>query len=124
MRLSKRTFFFLILATLMLLFYVHFQTGVFRVSYSIEKQEREIAKLNEAYKIAKFRVARLRSPRVLSERMKKFSLDLTSPKDQEFIRVLKPKAVTTRVEAGWHGPFQTLAWLNLIKEAQAKSSKD
>ena len=124
MRLSKRTFFFLILGTFVLLFYVHVQTAIFQISYSIEKKEREIAELSEDYKIAKFRVARLRSPHVLSERMKKLSLDLTTPRDQELIRVVRTKVVTPRIETSWYGPFRNLAWLNPIKEAQAKSPKD
>lgn len=124
MRLSRRIFSLLILSTFLLLFYVHIQTTIYQVSYSIEKKEREIAQLSENYKIAKFRAARLRSPRVLSERMKKLSLDLAAPKDQELIRVIKTKVVTPEVETGWYGPFRNLAWLNPIKEAQAKSSKD
>ncbi len=120
---SKRIFSFLILGTLLLLLYVHEQIVIFQVSYSIEKKERQVARLSEDYKIAKFRAARLRSPDVLNKRMKELSLDLTSPKDREVIKITKPQIVseqTTKTTAP--APFQFQSWLHLIKEAQAKTS--
>ena len=119
---SKRTFSFLIAGTMLLLFYVHEQIAIFQVSYSIEKKEREVARLSEEYKIARFRIARLRSPDVLSKRMKETSLDLTTPKDQEVIKILKPKIVSEESKTTLPAPFQFQSWLHLIKEAQAKTS--
>ena len=120
---SKRTFSFLIVGTVLLLFYVHEQVAMFQVSYSIEKKERQVARLSEEYKTAKFRVARLRSPDVLSKRMKKLSLDLTAPKDREVIKITKPKIVSEQTtKATVPAPFQFQSWLHLIKEAQAKTS--
>ena len=120
---SKRTFSFLILGTFLLLSYVHEQIAIFQVSYSIEKEERQVARLSEEYKTAKFRVARLRSPDVLNKRMKKLSLDLTTPKDRKVIKVIKPQTISEQTaKATLPAPFQFQSWLHLIKEAQAKTS--
>ncbi|MBI4394991.1 MAG: hypothetical protein HY583_02225 [Candidatus Omnitrophica bacterium] len=120
---SKCTYTFLIFGTLALLLYVHEQTAIFQVSYSIEKKEREIARLSEQYKTCKFKVARLRSPHVLSERMKKLSLNLTTPKDQKIIRVLKMKTLPLEPQVRWPAPLQFLSLIHFVKEAQAKTSK-
>lgn len=120
MELSKRTFGFLILVTFALLLYVHQQISIFRVSYSIQKKEAEFAKLSEDYKLTKFKVARLRSPHVLNQRMKQLSLDLTTPTEQEIIRVLKPKLAPEETKMSWPDPIQFLSWFHFMKEAQAK----
>ncbi len=123
MELSKRTFTLLILGTLFLLLYVHEQTSIFQVSYSIERKEREVARLSEDYKTAKFYLARLRSPHILSQRMKELSFTLTIPKDQEMVKILKPKSLPVQREVTWPAPFQFLSLLHFVKEAQAKTSK-
>ena len=122
---SKRAVTILILGTLLLLLYVHEQIVVFQVSYSIEKKEREVARLSENYKTAKFNLARLRSPQALNERMKKMSLDLTMPTDQEIVKILKPKStglpsMKTTFE---QQPFRFLSFGHFIKEAQAKDTQ-
>ncbi len=122
MELSKRTFSFFILITFALLLYVHQQISIFQVSYSIQKKEHEAANLSEAYKMAKFRVARLRSPNALNHRMKELSLDLTTPTEQEIIHVLKPKIVPQETKTSWSDPVQFLSWFHFIKEAQAKTA--
>ena len=125
MNISKRTFTLLAVGTLALLFYVHEQIAIFQVSYSIGKKEREIAHLSENYKTAKFRVARLRSPHVLSERMKKLSLNLTTPQNQEVIHILKLKPeMPEPKEPQWSAPLQALSLLHVIREAQAKTSRE
>ena len=115
----------LILGTLLLLVYVHEQVAIFQVSYSIEKKEREVARLSEEYKTAKFDLARLRSPQALSRRMKEMSLDLTTPKDQEVVKILKPKsAVLTQSSAGFEQPpFRFLSLVHFVREAQAKDTQ-
>ena len=92
MNLSRRTFILMGFVTLLLLFYVHEQVSIFQVSYAIEKKEREVARLSEAYKREKFDLARLRSPHVLSQRIKKLSLALSLPEEQEVVRILRSKA--------------------------------
>ena len=124
MELSRKVLRNLVLSTFLLLFYVHEQVSVLQVSYSIEKKERELARLNEAYKIAKFNVLRLRSPQVLNQRMKQLSLDLTVPTDQKVIKVLKPQSIPVEEPVSWRAPIQFMSWLHMIKEAQAKTFGD
>jgi hypothetical protein len=54
--------------------------------------------------------------------MKQLSLDLTTPTEQEIIRVLKPKIVPQENKMTWSDPVQFLSWLHFIKEAQAKTA--
>lgn len=124
--LSKKTFSALILGTLALLFYVHQRVSVFQLSYDIEKKERQIARLSEDYKRAKFGLAQLRSPHALSERLKGSSLDLVMPTDQEIIRILKIEPIIQKTETRWPVLFQFGSLLHFVKEAQAKtfSSKE
>lgn len=112
----------MVLITLALLIYVHQQTLVFQTSYSIEKKERQVARLSEDYKNAKFSVARLRSPHALNERMKKLSLDLIAPKDHQIIRLVKPKEVPAPTKMGWSAPVQFMSWLHFVREAHAKTT--
>ena len=112
---NKRIFSLLTIVTLALLLYVHEQISLFRVSYSIQAKERQV------YKLAKFRVARLRSPQVLSQRMKQLSLNLTTPTEQEVIRILRPQMVSQEQTMKWPDPIHFLSWLHFIKEAQAKT---
>ncbi|MBI1977835.1 MAG: hypothetical protein HYS55_03685 [Candidatus Omnitrophica bacterium] len=125
MEISKRTFIYLVIATIALLLYVHEQVSIYQVSYDIGKKERELARLTEEYKTFKFRVARLRSPHVLSERMKRASLDLAIPEDQEVIRILKLRVAAPETREGkWSAPFQFLSLLHFVREAQAKTARD
>jgi hypothetical protein len=126
LELSKRTFGVLIVGTLALLLYVHQQVSIFQFSYDIEKKERQIARLSEDYKRAKFALDRLRSPHALNERLKASSLELITPRDQEVIRILKLQPIIEKTEsAAWSG-FQFGSLLHFVKEAQAKtfSSKE
>jgi hypothetical protein len=117
----KRTFLAAVLITLSLLAYVHQQTAILRISYSIGTKERELARLSEEYKQAKFRLSSLKSPQALSRRLAHTPLKLTSPKAREIIRVLKPIPAAPEVEAPvWFLRSPLLFWLNPIREAQAR----
>ena len=122
MELTKRTFSWFIFVTFALLLYVHQQVSIFQVSYTIQKKEQDAARLNEEYKLAKFRVDRLRSPHILNQRMKQLSLELTTPTEQEIVHVLKPKIELQANKVSWTDPFQFMSWFHFIKEAQAKTS--
>lgn len=108
--------------TLALLLYVHQQVSIYHISYNIQKKEQETAHLSEEYKMAKFRVDRLRSPHILNQRMKQYSLELTTPTEQEIIHVLRSKMVVQESKVSWPNPVQFLSWFHFIKEAQAKTS--
>lgn len=122
MNLSRRAFTCFVVGILLLLLYVHEQVSNLQVSYSIEKKEREMARLSEHYKIAKFRVARLRSPNVLNQRMKELSLDLTIPTDQEVVKVLRLRTISADSKLSRPAPFRFASWLHVMREAQAKTS--
>ncbi len=109
--------------TLMLLAYVHEQTSIYRVSYAIQAKNRELGRLKEDHKLAKFALTQLRSPTTLSRRAREASLDLTVPKDHQVVRVLKTRVATAQVESGGFDRFLPMNWLRFMKEAQAKTSK-
>ena len=116
----KRIMGFLITGTLLLLLYVHQQISILQVSYSIEKKEREVARLSEDYKISKFELTRLYSPYLLSRRVKSASLNLTTPKAREIIKVTKPRMIAPPAPVvPWPN---RLPWFGFVKEAQAKTS--
>lgn len=123
MELTKRMVVGLTVGTLLLLLYVHEQVSILQVSYSIGRKEREAVRLSEDYKTAKFRVARLRSPQALGQRLNELSLDLIIPTNQEVVTILKPVAPSVEVEPGWPAPVRFASWLPFVKEAQAKTSK-
>lgn len=79
--------FFIGIASLPLLFYVHEQIGLFHVSYLIDAQSSALSKMSEEYQRLKFEVDQLRSPRFLEGKMKELSLDLTLPKEIRVVRV-------------------------------------
>lgn len=124
--LSKKTFGVLIVGTFALLLYVHQQVCIFQFSYDIEKKERQIARLSEDYKRARFTLDQLRSPHALSARLKESSLELITPTDQEVIRILKMQPMVEKVESNWRPGLQFGSLLHFVKEAQAKtfSSKE
>jgi len=124
MKSSSWTFIVLILTTLLLVAYVHEHISIYRTSYAIESKERERARLNEEYKLAKYAVSRLRSPDLLSQRLQETSLNLTIPQEHEVIKLLRAKTLSPRIEHA--GPVRVafLPLLQFIKEAQAKTSND
>lgn len=121
---SKRMFRLLVVGTFLVLGYVHGQVSILRASYAIEKKEREVARLNEEYKLAKFQLARIHSPGFLSKELKSKSLNLAAPKAVQVVRVLKPRVVTAgldRTQAPAAKP-NVFSWMSFSREAQAKSS--
>jgi len=73
--------------TALLLFYVHGQVTLFRVSYVMDSQSKALAKKSEEYRRLKFEVDRLKAPLPLEEKMRKLSIDLTLPKEIKVLRV-------------------------------------
>ena|SRR3989338_3565889 len=125
MILSKQTFKFFLLGTILILLYVHQQTAILRLSYSIEKKEKQLVTLNENYKMARYQRARLRSPAFLNREMKKRALNLTNPKAVEVVNISMPRMSAAPVSVGGTWPVKSplLSWIGSIKEAQAKTSK-
>lgn len=122
MMLSKRAIKYLLLSTGLVLLYVHQQTAVLRISYAIEKKERNLAELNEQYKLAKYQITRLRSPSFLNQQLKNHSLHLTHPKVIEVVQVRSSSLETVQPQAVWPAKPSFIAWIGSVKEAQAKTS--
>ena len=76
------SFFFLI--------YVHEQIALLRVSYQMEAKNEKLSHLSEEYRQIRFEVDQLKAPRLLEEKMKQLSMDLTLPQE---IRVIRTPAV-------------------------------
>lgn len=122
MMLSKRAIKYLLLSTGLVLLYVHQQTAILQLSYSIEKKERKLAELSEHYKLARYQIARLRSPNFLNQQLKAHSFDLTHPKVIEVIKVPIPKVESAPSQAHWPLKSSLIFWMGTVKEAQAKTS--
>ena len=119
---SKQAFKVLVIGTLLTLGYVHEQVSILRVSYTLEKKEREAARLSEEYKLAKFQLARLHSPGFLSRELKAKSLDLAAPKAVQVVRMLKPKMVAAALDQAPPAKPNAFSWMSFSREAQAKLS--
>ena len=113
----------LVLSTILLLLYVHEQVLILKTSYSIENKEREVATLSEQYKIKRFRVDRLKSPAVLSRRVKELAFDFSAPEEQKVVTIMKPKLEREAIRENWQIPVQFSSWLHFVKEVHAKTSK-
>jgi cell division protein FtsL len=106
---------------MMLLGYVHAQTSIYRISYSIEAKERQFAELSEDFKRAKFQVAQLRSPSHLSRRAKEASLELMVPREHEIVRILTDNAEVSQLEDPVLRCFPTHSWFGFVREAIANT---
>ena len=74
-------------AAAFLLFYVHGQVALFRLSYAMDAQSKALAQRSEEYRRLKFEVDRLKAPLPLEEKMRKLSIDLTLPKEVRVVRI-------------------------------------
>ncbi len=72
--------------TLALLLYVHEQVSLVRVSYQIDSKADKLSKMKEDYRQIKFEVDQLKAPRLLEEKMKSLSMDLTLPREIHVVR--------------------------------------
>ncbi|MBI4387681.1 MAG: hypothetical protein HY582_01395 [Candidatus Omnitrophica bacterium] len=123
MGVSNRIFSILVMITMALLIYVHGQISVFRVSYSIQKKEKELARLSDDFKMLKFEVSQLRSLSYLDKKMKEMNLKLVMPAEVKVISVPIEKQVDrtmlspTIVQKGF------FSFVDFVKEAQAKTSR-
>ena len=120
---SKRTFKLLAVGTALVLLYVHGQVAILRVSYSIQKKEKEVAYLSENYKVMRFQLERLQSPSFLDRQLKQRSLNLAVPRQREVLKILTPRTNPSSSGLEMHVKSQPFSWAGLIKEAQAKTSK-
>ncbi len=80
-----------------MLLYVHEQISLIRVSYLLDVKSDKLAKMTEEYRQVKFEVDQLKAPRLLEQKIKQLSLDLTLPQE---IRVIKMPASRLEVPLG------------------------
>lgn len=73
------SFFFLI--------YVREQVALLDVSYQIDSRSDKLSRLSEEYRQIRFEVEQLKAPRLLEEKMKQMSLDLTLPQEIRVVRM-------------------------------------
>ena len=78
------------------LLYVHEQVALLNVSYQIDARSEKLGRLSEEYRELRFEVEQLKAPRLLDEKMKRMSLDLTLPNE---IRVIRLPAASSAPEA-------------------------
>ena len=76
-----------IVATVLLLFYVHAEISLFRISYVISEQTHELTEKNEKFRRLKFEVDQLKAPQLLESKIHEWELDLTLPKEVRVVRV-------------------------------------
>lgn len=69
------------------LLYVHEQVALLDVSYAIDERAEKLGHLSEEYRQLRFEVEQLKAPRLLDEKMKQMSLDLTLPQEIRVIRM-------------------------------------
>ncbi len=79
----------LIVSSLFLL-YVHGQTALFELSYTIDKHSKIVMRESEEYRRLKFEVEQLKAPLLLEGKMKEMSLELGLPKEVRVVRVAPP----------------------------------
>lgn len=74
----------------LLLLYVHGKISLFHVSYAIDTDSEKLARLTEEYRNLKFEVEQLKAPRLLEQKMKQMSLNMSLPQEIRVIRVEEP----------------------------------
>ncbi len=71
--------------------YVRGQVALLRVSYQIDAKADKMAVLSEEHRRLRFEVDQLKAPRLLEEKMKKLSLELTLPQEIRVVKMPAPR---------------------------------
>ena len=107
------------------LIYVHEQVALLHVSYQIESRTEKLTRLSEESRQLRFEVEQLKAPRLLEEKMKQMSMDLTLPQEIRVIRIPESafsseaslQKISTRPMAGRLADF----FGRFVEVAQAKT---
>lgn len=118
----------IISVTFVMLCYVHLQTEVFRVSYSIAEKEKKLSKLSDQYRELKFEVSHLKSLNYLDKKRREKDVGLVAPEKVKTIRVPVPSSriMEEPVPNSEYSPLlkkSLTSVVGFIKEAQAKMSR-
>ena len=113
--------------TLLLLFCVHEQIALVRVSYLIDSKSIQLNHLSEEYRQIKFEVDQLKAPRLLQEKMKNLSMQLALPQEIHVIKTpaLKITSQDRQVPPAASLPGNMFHFLgHWVDVAQAKTDND
>lgn len=75
--------------SLMMLLYVHEQVMVFRISYRLHEKSSQLTRKSDEYRKLKFEVDQLKAPRLLEERLKGQTLELSLPEEVRVVKIPK-----------------------------------
>ena len=78
---------FVFVLSVLFLFHVHEQIMVFKVSYRLNEKSDLLAQRSEEYRRLKYQVDRLKAPRLLEEKIKEQSMELTLPKQVRVVQM-------------------------------------
>ncbi len=112
--------------SILFVLYVHEQVALLHVSYMLDTRVDKVTRLSEEYRQLRFEVEQLKAPRLLEEKMKKMSLDLSLPQEIRVMRVPAPEVeetlrqVSTRPVSGGVLDFVG-RWIDV---AQAKTESE
>lgn len=120
----KKSFTLLLVSTCLTLLYVHSHVMVFHVSYSIGKKEKKLSELSDIYKETKYRVSRLRSLNYLDKQRQETKIGLVEPDQVKVIRVPVGRQEERRLDQLPPLKRSLMSFGSMIKEAQAKMSRD
>ena len=84
---SGKILFCVVVLSLLFLFHVHEQIVIFKVSYRLNEKSDLLAQRSEEYRRLKYEVDQLKAPRLLEEKIKERSMDLTMPKEVRVVRM-------------------------------------
>lgn len=114
--------------TFVMLCYVHLQTEVFRVSYSIAEKEKRLSQLSDHYRELRFEVSKLKSLNYLDKKRREKDVALVAPEKVRTIRIpmASPRITEDPGISSEYTPIlkkSLTSVLGVIKEAQAKMSR-
>ncbi len=78
--------------TFLCVYYVHTQVALLRVSYVLDKKMHMKNEKTEQYRILKYELEQMKSPRLLESKLGEWKFDLTLPKEIRVIRMSEPVA--------------------------------
>ena len=120
----KKIFSGLALLTFVLLFHVHMQVSIFQVSYSIQKKSKLLSELTDEYRLEKYEISKLYSLSYLDKRKKELNLNLVVPKEVKVVYAPVERVTEQMIDAPPMIRRGLFSFANLIKEAQAKTSRE
>ncbi len=84
----------------LLVLYVHAQTQLFRVSYTLDREVKERNLLLDRQGKLKYELDQMKAPRLLEEKLSRLQFDLTLPAEIRVIRLAPPVLPQLKIDAG------------------------